>query len=353
MSVSTSQWFSVESPQAWIPQCTSSRNHLFSNVQDYINQDYTASPLEEWFKLPSNCSTSALNWNDFVPSGGGGTSMSPSGGPRTPVAAESYLDSSIWDPAPFQSTPPMDFTAATAPASPGETYPSGYPCTPLGLLSPRNLDIEVELSRQNLYKTELCRSWVESSICKYGNKCQFAHGQHELRPVIRHPKYKTEICKTFHTNGTCPYGRRCRFVHNPAELRSQSSSSESLESLPPFINPSSSETKIKTMSMKTTTKNTKTTSGAVGIGIGIGMMDEEMRQLQERFKLANIAPDPVFYPSQTFIPLAQQQDYYDDEVSAGVLDDVSSPHSGGSFLNNHREKGSGLPIFQKLRKQKI
>lgn len=65
----------------------------------------------------------------------------------------------------------------------------------------------------NLYKTELCRSFAETGTCRYGLKCQFAHGQSELRPVSRHPKYKTEICKTFHTQGTCPYGTRCRFIH--------------------------------------------------------------------------------------------------------------------------------------------
>ena len=46
-----------------------------------------------------------------------------------------------------------------------------------------------------LYKTELCRSWEEKGTCRYGSKCQFAHGEEELRKVPRHPKYKTEICR--------------------------------------------------------------------------------------------------------------------------------------------------------------
>lgn len=75
------------------------------------------------------------------------------------------------------------------------------------------IQIEEELAKQNLYKTELCRSWIETGQCRYGHKCQFAHGEHELRPVLRHPKYKTEICKTFSLTGHCPYGNRCRFVH--------------------------------------------------------------------------------------------------------------------------------------------
>jgi hypothetical protein len=42
-------------------------------------------------------------------------------------------------------------------------------------------------------QTELCRSWEETGTCRYGAKCQFAHGREELRPVQRHPKYKTEV----------------------------------------------------------------------------------------------------------------------------------------------------------------
>ncbi|KAG7278660.1 hypothetical protein CRUP_014015 [Coryphaenoides rupestris] len=84
------------------------------------------------------------------------------------------------------------------------------------------------------YKTELCRSFAESSVCKYGNKCQFAHGLDELRDLNRHPKYKTEPCRTFHTIGFCPYGIRCHFVHNNEDEQEQprprSSSSSSTSS---------------------------------------------------------------------------------------------------------------------------
>lgn len=73
--------------------------------------------------------------------------------------------------------------------------------------------IESELSQQSLYKTELCRSYEETGSCRYGAKCQFAHGKAELRPIVRHPKYKTEICKTWQAHGSCPYGARCRFIH--------------------------------------------------------------------------------------------------------------------------------------------
>jgi len=69
------------------------------------------------------------------------------------------------------------------------------------------------------YKTELCRQYEEHGSCRYGDKCQFAHGATELRTLVRHPKYKTEMCRTFHTTGFCPYGLRCHFIHNDDERR--------------------------------------------------------------------------------------------------------------------------------------
>jgi hypothetical protein len=305
MSVST-QWFTVDSPEAWIPHGSSLS--LF-NLQDYIPSDYSPNPSEEWFKLPSN--SSFLDWNNFVPLPSPPSNLDPSSIWNDPVP--SSVSPRTYPPAPSntilkkQSSQPQ---LATVP--PGSESPQLY--SPRLSPSPRNFDIEVELSRQNLYKTELCRSWVESAICKYGNKCQFAHGQHELRPVIRHPKYKTEICKTFHTNGTCPYGKRCRFVHNPAELRSHMSPSDSLEALPLGGHPDNN---------------------------ALPEDDEELQQLQERFKLANISADPVFYPSTSkttpvFIPgPAPDED-----------DDVIEHHASGS-----NKSGSGLPFFQRLRKQ--
>ncbi|XP_008118981.1 mRNA decay activator protein ZFP36L1 [Anolis carolinensis] len=77
-------------------------------------------------------------------------------------------------------------------------------------------------SSSSRYKTELCRTFEESGSCKYGAKCQFAHGAVELRGLSRHPKYKTEPCRTFHTSGICPYGARCHFIHNAEERRTPS-----------------------------------------------------------------------------------------------------------------------------------
>jgi len=110
---------------------------------------------------------------------------------------------------------------------------------------------------QNLYKTELCRSFEETGTCRYGMKCQFAHGKAELRVLSRHPKYKTEVCKTFHTIGTCPYGKRCRFIHIEAPVPSQSPSVK----LPPKV-----ETKAPTKS-PVFEKNKITTTNGPSMGI--------------------------------------------------------------------------------------
>ncbi|XP_028651201.1 mRNA decay activator protein ZFP36L1 [Erpetoichthys calabaricus] len=88
----------------------------------------------------------------------------------------------------------------------------------LGSSSPKSAS-PITASMSSRYKTELCRTFEESGACKYGAKCQFAHGLEELRGLSRHPKYKTEPCRTFHTIGFCPYGARCHFIHNAEEQR--------------------------------------------------------------------------------------------------------------------------------------
>lgn len=90
---------------------------------------------------------------------------------------------------------------------------------PIGERPSTNVNLQQRNVNSSRYKTELCRPFEESGHCKYGDKCQFAHGAHELRTLNRHPKYKTELCRTFHTIGFCPYGPRCHFVHNEDEKK--------------------------------------------------------------------------------------------------------------------------------------
>ncbi|XP_066518531.1 mRNA decay activator protein ZFP36 [Hoplias malabaricus] len=115
---------------------------------------------------------------------------------------------------PFRSDRSMSLTDSYLPnygcrKTPEVPPPPGFP--PLAPASP------------NRYKTELCRSYQEHGSCKYGVKCQFAHGENELRGLYRHPKYKTEACRTFYKFGYCPYGTRCHFIHEEklAERRAQ------------------------------------------------------------------------------------------------------------------------------------
>ncbi|KAL6964317.1 hypothetical protein U1Q18_035373 [Sarracenia purpurea var. burkii] len=68
----------------------------------------------------------------------------------------------------------------------------------------------------SFYKTEICRSWEDSSHCRYGSKCQFAHGKEEVRPSRFPNKNKTEpqTCKSYSSSGSCSYGAKCRFAHH-------------------------------------------------------------------------------------------------------------------------------------------
>ncbi|KAL3926724.1 MAG: hypothetical protein SGPRY_003170 [Prymnesium sp.] len=67
--------------------------------------------------------------------------------------------------------------------------------------------------QRSKFKTEMCRNFSTSGQCRYGDKCQFAHGLNDLRARQLPPQYKTRICRTFSQSGRCPYGSKCRFIH--------------------------------------------------------------------------------------------------------------------------------------------
>lgn len=66
---------------------------------------------------------------------------------------------------------------------------------------------------KELYKTELCESFSTKGHCKYGNKCQFAHGLGELKFKQRSTNFRTKPCVNWTKLGYCPYGKRCCFKH--------------------------------------------------------------------------------------------------------------------------------------------
>ncbi|XP_071979744.1 uncharacterized protein [Engystomops pustulosus] len=111
-------------------------------------------------------------------------------------------------------------------------------------------------SSTSRYKTELCRTFQESGSCKYGVKCQFAHGAAELRGLHRHPKYKTELCRTYHTIGFCPYGSRCHFIHNAEEQRFSSSKGQR----PPLLRQSVSCSGIPSSSLSSPSSSSSSLS---------------------------------------------------------------------------------------------
>ncbi len=69
------------------------------------------------------------------------------------------------------------------------------------------------------FKTEMCKNWIEAGRCRYGAKCQFAHGYHEIVGKIpQNQRYKSKLCSTFQTEHFCPYGKRCLFRHEDRPL---------------------------------------------------------------------------------------------------------------------------------------
>ena len=92
----------------------------------------------------------------------------------------------------------------------------------IGLMSPRAVPFDLNFLGQRAlrfkndekFKTEICKNFSISGICKWGDKCSFAHGKHELRSrIILNDCYKTKICNHYHKAGFCPYSSRCQYFH--------------------------------------------------------------------------------------------------------------------------------------------
>ena len=85
----------------------------------------------------------------------------------------------------------------------------------------------------------MCKHYNTTQGCSYGDKCQFAHGSHELRLLnnqsningknkisenkkskqINPINIKTVKCKNWEKNGTCKYGNYCTFAHGENDLK--------------------------------------------------------------------------------------------------------------------------------------
>ena len=89
------------------------------------------------------------------------------------------------------------------------------------------------------YKTALCKNYIQNHSCPYGDKCQFAHGEQELRSFNAQPQnmmyslgmnqknqnnmlnYKIVKCKNWEKDKSCKYGAHCTYAHGEEELRNK------------------------------------------------------------------------------------------------------------------------------------
>lgn len=104
----------------------------------------------------------------------------------------------------------------------------------------------------------MCKHYDTPQGCSYGEKCQFAHGQHELRlnpgqvmpqaMMGMNPKstnkiqnsllnYKIVKCKNWERDKTCKYGAHCSFAHGDQELRNKNDNLCNMHAPIPMIMP--------------------------------------------------------------------------------------------------------------------
>lgn len=70
----------------------------------------------------------------------------------------------------------------------------------------------------NKFKTAMCENFVQGK-CQYGQKCNFAHGEEELRRFAgkKNSNYKTVVCRSWKA-GSCQFGEKCRFAHGECDM---------------------------------------------------------------------------------------------------------------------------------------
>merc|ERR1711997_1159421 len=190
------------------------------------------------------------------------------------------------------------------------------------------------------YKTELCRPFSEHGTCKYSDKCQFAHGQAELRSVTRHPKYKTDLCRTYHSVGFCPYGPRCHFVHNLDEVTNEPSNNQGP--------PQAQKQQQQQQSPSSFSTSTNKTIGSGRI-ISANKMPEEQQQQQQQQQQQKIKPLPMF-------DTVRNNNNQQLQNNRGNLFGTQNPtgwnplNSSNIFNNVEQDQKPRLPVFSTLSK---
>ncbi|KAL7489279.1 hypothetical protein ACHAW6_014864 [Cyclotella cf. meneghiniana] len=95
--------------------------------------------------------------------------------------------------------------------------------TPLQAPLPQNL--RGDPFRSAKVKTELCRYYNTPKGCVFGDKCNYAHGEQELKfnklidleaaQLIDVEVFRTHPCFTWVATGACPFDQRCTRLHDP------------------------------------------------------------------------------------------------------------------------------------------
>ncbi len=88
----------------------------------------------------------------------------------------------------------------------------------------------------------MCTMWAATGKCAKADKCNYAHGEHELRRSVTHAaalalqncggafhhfsiqptdqaRYKIKLCQFYHETGRCKFGDKCFYAHGSNELR--------------------------------------------------------------------------------------------------------------------------------------
>ena len=120
------------------------------------------------------------------------------------------------------------------------------------------------------YKTALCKKYLQAQSCPYGDKCQFAHGEQELRTFNGHSQnmmyalgmntknqnnmlnYKIVKCKNWEKDKSCKYGAHCTFAHGDEEIRNKADNLYQMQPMmfqPFMMNPMMTMTQFPGMDM--------------------------------------------------------------------------------------------------------
>jgi len=108
---------------------------------------------------------------------------------------------------------------------------------------------EDEAKNNPSFKTSLCKNYMVGMYCQFADKCQYAHGKHELRdkPVAVPPSqlpedvkkklaekaknlpgYKTKLCTNFEKEEECQYEEMCHYAHGEEELREETDTDKAM-----------------------------------------------------------------------------------------------------------------------------